>query len=61
MFSGYEGVLMYDGYGMYEALAKQSARVKLTHCWAHVRRKFVEVSASFPEQTRVILDLIGEL
>ena len=61
MFSGYEGVLMCDGYGVYEALAKQSGRVRLAHCWAHVRRKFVEVSESFPEQTAAILDLIGEL
>lgn len=61
MFSGYRGVLLCDGYGAYESLAKRSGRVVLAHCWAHVRRKFVEIAASFPKQTGEILDLIGEL
>jgi len=29
--------------------------------WAHARRKFIEASESFPEQTAAILDRIGEL
>lgn len=39
----FAGVLMTDGLATYEALARTSGgRVKLAHCWAHVRRKFLE-------------------
>lgn len=57
----FEGIAMTDGYGAYQALRKQGGKFRLAHCWAHVRRKFDEVEAFFPQQCRQILDLIGEL
>jgi len=55
----FRGVLMTDGYAVYEALARQSAgRLHVAHCWAHVRRKFLECGG--PEAC-VAVELIGEL
>lgn len=56
----YAGVTMADGYGVYESLAKNGGGFVLVHCWAHVRRKFIEVEESFPI-AKQMLDLIGEL
>jgi transposase len=58
----YRGIVMADGYSAYEALARDGpARFTLAHCWAHVRRKFVEAEAHFPSPCREMLDRIGEL
>ncbi|MGH2608350.1 MAG: IS66 family transposase [Tepidiformaceae bacterium] len=62
MLKDYAGIVMADGYSAYEALARDGPRrFKLAHCWAHVRRKFVECEENFPEQSEQILDLIEEL
>ncbi len=36
-----------DGYKVYDVLAREreSSDLILAHCWAHVRRKFVEAEA----------------
>ena len=59
----YAGVVVADGFAAYEALAKPDGggRFKLAHCWAHVRRKFVEAEANYPGPCREILDLIRDL
>lgn len=57
----YAGVVMCDGYGAYESLAKTNARLVLAHCWAHVRRKFIDIETGFPQESKEIVDLIGEL
>ena len=31
------------------------------HCWAHVRRKFIEAESSFPEKCRQAITWIGDL
>src|SRR5690606_3707362 len=57
----YRGVVMADGYGVYEHLASDDG-ITLANCWAHVRRKFFELENVLSAQTRdEILDLIGEL
>lgn len=62
LLHGYVGMVMCDGYSAYTALKKQrGAQLQLAHCWAHVRRKFVEIEDSFPEPCEQILNLIGEL
>jgi transposase len=61
ILSGYEGVLMADGYAVYEALSRGAPNLVVANCWAHVRRKFVEVQENFPLACEQILDLIGEL
>lgn len=57
----YEGIVMADGYGAYESLARAGPTFTLVHCWAHVRRKFVEIESSYPVACAEILDWIGQL
>jgi hypothetical protein len=52
---------MCDGYVAYASLSTAYPRVVLAHCWAHVRREFVEIEKSFPKPCGEVLDLIGEL
>lgn len=61
LLSSFAGVLMCDGYVAYIALAKKYHRVVLGHCWAHVRREFIEIEKSFPVQCGEVIDLIGAL
>lgn len=64
----YTGVVLCDGYAAYSALAKGTgpppARdgpvIALAHCWAHVRRKFVEAEPHYPEAAEM-LARIGRL
>jgi transposase len=57
----YGGIVMADGYTAYESLSQKGGAFKLVHCWAHVRRKFVEAEDFFPEECEKALDLIGKL
>jgi hypothetical protein len=61
LLASFAGVLMCDGYVAYLSLSGTYPRVVLAHCWAHVRREFVEIEKSFPIQCGEIIDLIGEL
>jgi transposase len=63
VLNGYRGIVIADGYGAYEALKKPGGggAFTLAHCWAHVRRKFVEAEDNYPDPCREILDLIREL
>jgi transposase len=66
LLGDYAGVVLCDGYSAYSALAKgpPAARegpvIALAHCWAHVRRKFVEAEPHYPEATEM-LERIGRL
>jgi transposase len=57
----FEGILMSDGYAVYEALARGAPRIRPVHCWAHVRRKFIEAESSFPDECRQAIEWIGDL
>lgn len=63
LLAGYRGVILCDGYTAYETLARAGPRAgpTLAHCWAHVRRKFVECEESYPEEAKRVLDWIGDL
>ena len=61
MLAGYTGIIMADGYGAYEALARAGPGITLAHCWAHVRRKFIEAEPHYPEPCRTALELITQL
>jgi transposase len=61
LLASFAGVLMCDGYVVYLSLSGAYPRVVLAHCWAHVRREFVEIEKSFPTQCGEVIDLIGEL
>ncbi|MFW6353949.1 MAG: IS66 family transposase [Verrucomicrobiota bacterium] len=61
VLGGYQGVLLSDGYKVYEKLARDGPGIVHAGCWAHVRRKYVEEEERHPEACRRVLDLIGEL
>jgi len=61
VLDGYCGIVVADGYGAYEALAHAGPGFTLAHCWAHVRRKFVEAEPHYPAPCAEILELIGQL
>ena len=60
VLGGYTGTVVCDGYAVYKSLAKTEGFV-LAHCWSHVRREFIEAEASFPVETKGVLDLIRGL
>jgi transposase len=46
-----EGILVVDRYAAYPAMAQVKAgRIVLAFCWAHVRRDFLAVAKSWPDQ-----------
>lgn len=52
----FRGVVQVDGYGGYEALErKRSGQIVLAHCWAHVRRDFIEAEAEAPRPAAWVL------
>lgn len=63
LLTGYTGNVMVDGYGAYGSLQRAGPEQTflLSHCWSHVRRKFVEIEEFYPDECREILDLIGKL
>jgi transposase len=61
VLTGYDGIVMADGYGVYDALARAGPGFILAHCWAHVRRKFVEAEPHYPGPCGEVLALIGQL
>ncbi|MFQ5472915.1 MAG: IS66 family transposase [Dehalococcoidia bacterium] len=61
LLEGYSGIVMADGYGVYESLSRASPDLKLVNCWAHARRKFEEIADNYPRQSVEMLALIKEL
>ena len=57
----FKGAVMADGYTVYESLAKAPGSFILANCWAHVRRKYLDVEHAFPAQVKEVVDLIGEI
>lgn len=62
VLEGFSGTVLVDGYKGYESLAKRPGTdIALAHCWAHVRRYFVEAEANYPEACGFAIAKIGEL
>jgi transposase len=64
LLGSYSGTVMADGYDVYDSRAKARETgppLKVAHCWAHVRRKFIECEPKFEPECAVILDLIRDL
>lgn len=61
VLSGFEGIAMTDGYTAYQSLARSSPSLKLAHCWAHVRRKFLEAADFDRELSEQAVGLINTL
>ena len=57
----YAGIVLTDGYAAYDSLKKRGGKFTQANCWAHVRRKFVEVEEQHPGRCQEVLDLIGQL
>lgn len=60
----YSGTVMADGYDVYDARAaarKTGPPLRIAHCWAHVRRKFIECEPKFGPECAVIMELIRKL
>ena len=55
------GVLVTDGYKVYERYAEQVNGVVHAQCWVHTRRKFVEAEGVEPELVEKALSYIGLL
>lgn len=61
LFEGYRGIIVVDGYAVYECLARDGPGLVLANCWAHVLRKFRDIEDNFPKECHQILSLIGKL
>jgi transposase len=66
LLAGYTGRVMSDGYASYESIRKRGVRENgrsfvHAHCWAHARRKFVELETSFPQESKAVLDRVNKL
>jgi transposase len=60
VLEGFHGIAMVDGYGAYPGLAKAHG-FTLAHCWAHVRREFLDIEKSFPGPVNRMVGLIRQL
>lgn len=61
MLSDFSGVLQSDGYGVYQALFKNSEKVNQLYCMAHIRRKFDEAVNYDKERATYAVEQIGNL
>jgi transposase len=61
VLGGFEGTAMTDGYAAYRALQSSTPNLKLAHCWAHVRRKFLEAADFSPDLSEQAVQQIDAL
>ena len=59
--NGFEGTLLSDGYGAYEAFVAGTDTVLHAQCWSHTRRKLLEAEALYPTEVGVALSWIRKL
>jgi hypothetical protein len=55
------GVLLTDGYKVYERYVAKTENLTHAQCWAHTRRKFMEAESTEPNLSKQALDQIGQL
>src|SRR5512145_2176646 len=61
LLGDYQGIIVCDGYAVYEALAGRKPNIVLAFCWSHARRKYKDIKEFFPKDTEKIVDLIDKL
>ena len=61
ILAGYQGIVVADGFAVYEVLAREGPTFTLVHCWAHAKRKYDEIAEHWPVACAEIDALIGEL
>jgi transposase len=57
----YSGVLLTDGYKVYDLYAKATDRIVHAQCWSHSRRKIEEAESTDPRRVEQILEWIAEI
>jgi len=60
MLKGYNGPIISDAYSGYNRLKKVPG-MNVALCWAHARRKFIEIQDNYPEESKEILFLMKDL
>lgn len=48
----FNGYIECDDYGGYDKLRKNKPNIKLQRCWAHVRRKYMDIVKAIPKQAK---------
>jgi transposase len=61
VLADYTGIVVVDGFAVYEVLARDGPGFTLAHCWAHTKRKYDEIATTWPTACAEIGELIGEL
>jgi transposase len=61
VLADYRGIVVVDGFAVYEVLARAGPGFTFAHCWAHTKRKYDEVATNWPTTCATIGELIGEL
>jgi transposase len=61
VLADYRGIIVVDGFAVYEVLARDGPGFTLAHCWAHTKRKYDDVATQWPSACAEIGGLIGEL
>jgi hypothetical protein len=65
ILDGFNGTLQVDGYAGYNRLTRESrdgGPIELAYCWAHVRRKFLDVhKATKSDKANQVFELINEI
>jgi len=61
LLKDFEGVLLTDGYGVYDSYCKKHPAITQAQCWTHTRRYFDRAKDDEPEAANHALELIGQL
>ena len=61
LLKDFEGVLLTDGYGVYDSYCKKHPKITQAQCWVHTRRYFDKAKDDEPEAAGHALELIGKL
>ena len=54
VLEGSKGLLVVDAHGAYKKLVTLHPDLKLSLCWSHARRKFIEAEAAYPQASEAI-------
>jgi transposase len=55
----YVGVLLTDGYKVYDLYAKATERIEHAQCWSHARRQFEKAETANPARVKEVLETIA--
>ena len=61
VLADYTGIVVADGFAVYEVLARDGPGFTLAHCWAHAKRKYDDIATTWPMACAEVNALIGEL